>query len=142
LPAWLFPVDCLNRAAYCAGMTPTSTAQFLADLLQRTEALAEQQAAEFLKILLVATWTDFKPYLPYAAALLFIWLVVTSVQAMFGRTGMLGSLFYHVFYFAILGIVLWIWGLQLIFNPLFDLICFAIYRFCYWLTGLALERFK
>ncbi len=123
-------------------MTPTSTAQFITDLFQKTEVLAEQQAAVFLKMLLISVWTYFKPYLPYVVTILFGGLIIASVKAMFGKTGMLGSLLYHIFYFAVLGIVLWIMGLQLVFNPYFDLVCFVIYRLCYWLTGIVLEKFK
>ena len=99
-------------------------------------------AVDFLRSILAALWTSFQPYFPYAVAILFVLLVIASVDAMLGRTGMLGSLLYHIFYFGILGVIVWIEGLEILLNPYFDLIGLALYRFCYWLTGVILQKFR
>ena len=59
-----------------------------------------------------------------------------------GRTGMLGSLLYHIFYFGILGIIVWINGFGILFNPYLDLIDLILYLVCYFLTGLVLDKFR
>jgi len=112
------------------------------DFFQNIMASSTAVATEFLRSIFSAFWTSFQPYFPYAVAVLFILLVMASINAMLGRTGMLGSLLYHIFYFAILGIIVWIEGLEILLNPYFDLIGLVLYRFCYWLTGLILQKFR
>ncbi|KKP93020.1 MAG: hypothetical protein UR98_C0012G0003 [Parcubacteria group bacterium GW2011_GWA1_36_12] len=112
------------------------------DFLQNIMASSTSVAVDFLRSILAALWTSFQPYFPYAVAILFVLLVIASVDAMLGRTGMLGSLLYHIFYFGILGVIVWIEGLEILLNPYFDLIGLALYRFCYWLTGVILQKFR
>lgn len=92
--------------------------------------------------MLVSAKPTIDHYLPYLIGLLFVLLIIASVKAMLGWTGALGSLLYHVFYFGILGIILKVKGLEILFNPYFDLICAVIYHVCYWLTGLILRSFR
>jgi hypothetical protein len=112
------------------------------DFLQNIMASSTIVAVDFLRSILVVLWASFQPCFPYAVAVLFVFLIIASVNAMLGRTGMLGSLLYHIFYFGILGIIIWIKGLEILLNPYFDLIGFILYRFCYWLTGIILQKVR
>ncbi len=87
-------------------------------------------------------WSGLLPYFPYVMVVLFIWLILASINAFMGRTGMLGSLLYHIFYFGILGIIVWINGFGILFNPYLDLIDLILYLVCYFLTGLVLDKFR
>jgi hypothetical protein len=121
----------------------TSTIGFFpTDFYQKIEASTTALLVTGTQAIVSALLAPLLPYLPWAIGFLFIVLVIASVKAMFGRTGMLGSLLYHIFYFGILGIVVWIMGVQILFNAYFDLICAVLYRLCYWLTGLILDKFK
>jgi hypothetical protein len=123
-------------------MTPTSTATFLADLIKKTLDQVPTMGASILRPILAALWISFQPYLPYAIGGLFIVLIVVSIMALYGETGALGSLLYHLLYFGIFGIIVWIRGLEILFSDYFDLICVVLYPICYWLTGLILKKFK
>jgi len=112
------------------------------DFFQNIMASSTSVATDLLWSVFGAFWISFQPYFPYAVAVLFILLIIASINAMLGRTGMLGSLLYHIFYFAILGVIVWIEGLDILLNPFFDLIAFIVYRVCYWLTGIILQKFR
>ncbi len=61
---------------------------------------------------------------------------------MLGRWGSLGSILYNVIFAAILGLIVLIWGLEILFNTYFELIAAFIYLISYQLTGLIIKRFK
>ena len=112
------------------------------DFFQNIIASSTSEAVDLLRSVFAVFWTSFQPYFPYAVTILFVLLIIASIKAMLGQTGMLGSLFYHIFFFTILGIIIWIKGLEVLLSPFFNLIGFILYRVCYWLTGMILERFR
>ena len=112
------------------------------DLLQNIIASSTAIAVEFAKSILMVLWTSLWPYRFYIVAFVFILFIIASVKAMLGRTGMLGSLLYHIIYFGILALIIWIKGLEILLNPFFDLIGFILYSVCYWLTGIILQKFR
>jgi hypothetical protein len=121
----------------------SSTLLFLpSDFFSKFFEYSETMAIGLIEAILKTTFINLIPYWPYIFGSLFILLIVASVKALFGRVGMFGSLLYHVFYFSILTIIVLISGMGIVFNPFFDLICFSIYRFCYWMVGLILQRFR
>jgi hypothetical protein len=121
----------------------SSTLLFLpSDFFSKLFEYSETMAIGLIEAILKTTFINLMPYWPYVFGGLFILLIVASIKALFGRVGMLGSLLYHIFYFAILAIIVWINGIEIIFNPFFDLICFIIYRFCYWVVGLILQKLR
>jgi len=132
----------ISSAPKFSYITCMAQSLILPDLFQNIMASSTVIAVEFAKSILTALWTSFQPYFPYAAAVLFVLLIIASVNAMLGRTGMLGSLLYHIFYFGILGVIIWIKGLGILLNPFFDLIGFLVYRICYLLTGIILQKFR
>lgn len=89
-----------------------------------------------------SVWQVYKPYVPAAVAVLFVLLLVAIVKASFGRRGSLGSLLYHIFYFGLLGIIIWIKGWGVLLGDYFDIIIALLYPLCYWLTGLCIKRFR
>lgn len=113
-----------------------------ANFIQQIEASSTEYSVAMLRTILSGLKPTIEHYLPYLIGLLFMLLIIASVKAMLGRTGALGSLLYHIFYFGILGIIIKVKGLEVLFNPYFDLICAIVYRFCYWLTGLILNKFR
>lgn len=123
-------------------MTTSSAFLFSTDFYQKIAASSTATAISMLQAIIGATMPSILPYVPWAMGVLFIGLVIASIKALFGQTGMLGSLLYHVFYFGILGIIIWMKGLEIVFNVYFDLICAIVYRACYWLTGLILVKFR
>jgi len=112
------------------------------DFLQNIIASSTVLGIEVAKSILIVFWTSLQPYRFYIVALAFLLFIIASVKAMLGRTGMLGSLLYHVFYFGILAVIIWIKGLKILLNPFFDLIVFILYNVCYWLTGIILQNFR
>ncbi len=112
------------------------------DLGQRILASSTEMGTFIFQTVATATLRASVPYLPWIVGGLFFLLVLASVKALLGETGMLGSLLYHIFFFGILAIIIWIAGWGIIFNPYFDVLTFVLYRFCYWLVGLILEKFK
>jgi len=112
------------------------------DFLQNIIASSTVLGIEVAKSILIVLWASLQPYRFYIAALAFLVFIIASVKAMLGRTGMLGSLLYHVFYFGFLAIIIWIKGLEIFLNPFIGLICFIIYTVCYWLTGIILQNFR
>lgn len=123
-------------------MTTSSALFFPTDFLKNIEASSTDLAVSMLQEVAKSALRGFLPYIPWAVGILFVGLVVASIRAILGRTGMLGSLLYHIFYFGILATIVWIKGLGILFNPYFDLICAVLYTLCYWLTGLILKRIK
>jgi hypothetical protein len=114
---------------------------FLSDLFQKILNQSLVSAVELTKQFASAIWSSLKPYWPYLVVGLFVILLYLTIRAMLGKWGALGSLLYHLFYFGILGIIVLIKGWEILFNPLFDLIAFVVYRLAYTLTGLFLRRF-
>jgi len=112
------------------------------DFLQNTIASSTVLGIEVAKSILIVFWTSLQSYRFYIVALAFLLFIIASVKAMLGRTGMLGSLVYHVLYFGFLVIIIWIKGLGIFLNPFIGLICFIIYIVCYWLTGIILRNFQ
>ncbi len=81
-----------------------------------------------------------KPYLPYILAALFILLIITTLKAMLGEWGALGSLLYHILYFGGWAIIIWLKGFEIFFNPFVDLLAFALYKICFWIVGTILRK--
>jgi signal transduction histidine kinase len=115
---------------------------FPSDFLQKILEQIPASAAGLTKQFAEAMWLSVQPYWPYLAIGLFVLLFISTIRAMFGKWGVLGSLLYHIIYFGILGIIVWIKGWEILFNPLFDLISFVIYRLAYMLVGLILRKFR
>ena len=121
--------------------TPTLFAtDFLNQFIKQMQEQSISFAVEFSKMMIEMIWLSLKPYWPYLAIGFFVLLLWLTIKAMLGEWGALGSLIYHVIYFAILGIFIAIKGWEIIFNPLFDLLAWIFYRFSYWLTGLILSK--
>ena len=121
----------------------TSVSQFLpADFFQKLQDQSTAQAVALLRGIIDAALPRLTPYLPLALGILFVLLIIASVKALFGRTGTLGSLLYHIFYFGILVTTVWIRGLEVLFSAYFDAVCAVLYPFCYWLTGQVIRKFK
>ena len=112
------------------------------DLLQNIIASSTAMAVEVAKSILMVLWTSLWPYRFYIIIFVFLLFIIASVKAMLGRTGMLGSLLYHVLYFGVLAIFIWIKGLEILLNPFFDLIGFILYIVCYRLVGIILQNFR
>ena len=115
---------------------------FLSDLFQKILDQTVVSAVELTKQFADAMWSSVEPYWPYLAVGLFVILLYLTIKAMLGKWGALGSLLYHIIYFGILGIIVWIKGWEILFNPLFDLISFVVYRLTYTLVGVVLQKFK
>jgi hypothetical protein len=123
-------------------MSPTSTAKFISDLLSKIEEESTKMGVVFLRLLIASLWAALQPYLPYIIGIFFLIVLIAMVKALFGETGMLGSVLYHVFFFGTLGIIVAIYGLEIFFNAYFDLISFLIYVVSFRLTGLILKKFS
>jgi hypothetical protein len=123
-------------------MTSTTLSLLPPDFISKIMESAQKFEVDLANAIFKTTLAHVMPYWPYIIGILFIFLIVASIKAFYGRTGMLGSLLYHILYIAIFGIFIWTLGIEIIFNPFFDLICFIVYRFCYWLVGLMLQKFK
>jgi DNA segregation ATPase FtsK/SpoIIIE-like protein len=121
----------------------TTTSSFLPpDFVSKIMESAQKFGVDLVSAILKTTLAHAIPYWPYIIGILFVFLIIASIKAFYGRTRMLGSLLYHVFYFTVFGIIILINGVEIIFNPLFDLICFIIYTLCYWLVGLILQKLR
>lgn len=121
----------------------TSTPTFIpADFFKQIETNTVQYGVGFIRMIFTILWAAFRPYLPYAIGILFIMAVVAMIKALLGQTGTLGSLLYHIFFFGILGVIIAIYGLDIVFNSYFELITFAIYVISYHITGLILKSFR
>ncbi len=57
-------------------------------------------------------------------------------------TGRIGSLFYNIFYFGILLIIIKIYGLEILFSDLSDIIYALLHPVAYYSTGLVLDKIK
>jgi hypothetical protein len=112
------------------------------DFLQNIIASSTAIAVEIMESVLMVFWVSLQPYCLYVVASVFLLFIIASVRAMLGRTGMLGSLVYHVFYFGFLALIIWIKGLEILLNPFFGLIGFIVYVACYWLVGIILQKFR
>ena len=126
----------------------TSTDPFLTsqeklkELLQTIQDEIIRQGVAMFRGAAHLAWQLFTPYLLYAIGILFLVLLYAVIKASLGRWGTLGSLLYHIFYFGILGIIVWITGFEIFFNGYFDMIAALLYPVCYFITGLLLERFR
>ncbi len=127
-------------------MPATTTSQIQTfipqDFFPNFLAQLEVETTKNLGLLAGTMWQIIKPYIPLLIGVLFIVLVFATIKAMFGKWGTLGSVLYHVFFFALLGIIVWIKGWGIFLSAYFDIITTILYRLCYWLTGLILQRFK
>ena len=140
-PSVLPGFDLIAILAYvCLEMT--STPPLFVIPLQQIIVSSTAIGGSFLQAIAVSTFHDLMPYLPLILGVLFALIIVAFAKALFGETGMLGSLLYNIFFFIVLGIVIWIKGWGIFLSDYFDLITFAIYLFCYWLVGLILKQFK
>ncbi|MFA6603328.1 MAG: hypothetical protein WCT10_00635 [Patescibacteria group bacterium] len=110
------------------------------DFFQKIQAEATAQATAILESTIESLKPTIWHLLPFVIGGLVLILVVALIKAAMGRWGTLGSLLYHLFYFGILGIILWIKGPGLLFSAYFDLIIAVLYPLCYWLTGLVLQE--
>ena len=124
-------------------MTSTTTQlifphDFFPKIIESSTAMAVEWIQAAFKIIL----NQILPYWPYIFGGLFILFMIATAKALLGQVGMLGSLLYHIFYIITLGVIILIGGFGLFYNPFFDLICFATYRFCYWAVGLILHKIK
>jgi hypothetical protein len=115
---------------------------FPPDFWQKIMASSTEMGISMLQTIANSTLRASVPYLPWILGILFLLLILASVKALLGETGMLGSLLYHIFFLGILAIVIWAAGWGIVFNAFFDLVTFALYRFCYWLVGLILQKFR
>jgi len=121
----------------------TTTPTFIPkDFINTISEETTKAGVSMLRAFLEALWHSYGHYLPYVIGIFFILLMVAMVKAMLGRTGQLGSLLYHLFYFGFIGILVWIYGLEIFFNSYFDLLCFIIYVVSYYLVGLFLKKFR
>ena len=112
------------------------------DFWQKIMASSTAMVVSILQVAASSTLHDSIPYLPWIIGGLFLLLMLASIKAFLGETGMLGSLLYHIFFLGIMAIIIWIAGWGIIFNAYFDGITFVLYRLCYWLVGLILQKFK
>lgn len=109
------------------------------DFFEKIMQEATGQTIVGLKQGLVAFAPTFWAILPY---LTIVWLVVgvvVFVKAVGGRWGAFGSWLYHTFYTVVMGLLIWIGGLEILFNTYFDLFSLGFYFFCFWLSGRVLK---
>lgn len=67
--------------------------------------------------------------------------IATTIKAMLGRWGSLGSFLYNFFYFGILFIIGLIWGPEIFVNDIFKTATAVIlYPVCYWLSGYVMDK--
>jgi hypothetical protein len=112
------------------------------DFWQKIMASSTAMVVSIIQITASSTLHDLMPYLSWVIGGLFLFLIIASIKALLGETGMLGSLLYHIFFLGILAIIIWIAGWGIIFNAYFDVVTFVLYRLCYWLVGRILQKFK
>jgi hypothetical protein len=112
------------------------------DLFDKAQETGQAWALELLRAILKSTWSTLSPFWPYALGGFFLILIVVMAKWMMGQTGPLGSLLYHAFYFSILALILWIGGLEILFNPIFDILYALLYPLSYYLTGRILRRVR
>jgi len=73
----------------------------------------------------------------------FIILFISTLKAMIGRWGALGSILYNTFYFGTLFILGLIFGPQIFIDDVFKMACTIIlYPTCYLLVGLILDKVR
>lgn len=120
----------------------SSTQFFPPDFFPQIIASSTTMAVEFLRLILRTMWSSFQPYLFYIIGFFFLILVIATIKAMFGQWGLLGSIVYHVIFCAILGLIIVIWGLEILFNSYFELITALVYLISYRLAKLIIRRFK
>ena len=121
-------------------MTSLLPPDFFQQLLQQIQDQATIFATEMVKMITGMIWSLLRPYWSYLVVSFSLLLIIATIKAMLGQWGVLRSLLYHLFYFGILGIFIAIKGWGILFNPLFDLIAWIVYRVSYKLTGLILGK--
>lgn len=73
----------------------------------------------------------------------FIIFFISTLKAMIGRWGALGSILYNTFYFGTLFILGLIFGPQIFIDDVFKMTCIVIlYPICYLLVGLILDKIR
>lgn len=112
------------------------------DFYQKIVEESTKWGVAFINIMAITVWSGIKQNLQYIIGLFFVFSVIAVFKALSGETGMLGSMLYHLFFFTILGIIIWIKGAEILFNTWFDLISFLIYMLSFKLTGLILAKLK
>ena len=123
-------------------MASSSLVIFPPNFFQKVQEESARFGVELMKTTGSMLWGSIQPLFPYIIGVFFIVVAVAMFRALLGETGMLGSVLYHLFFFSILGIITMMFGLEVLFNPWFDLISFLIYIASFRLTGLILQRIK
>ncbi|WKZ29449.1 MAG: hypothetical protein QY323_01820 [Patescibacteria group bacterium] len=120
----------------------TPTLMFPPDFWQKAITDGTAQAATILRPIFTQAALAIWHHAPAIIAVVSLLLVIALFKAAFGYWGMLGSLLYHIFYFSIFGVILWVRGPELLFSDYYELIGLILNPICYWLTGLILQRFR
>lgn len=118
------------------------TSTTISNLLVQTLASSTAIATDILKAVFNAILLSLLPYWPYFLGGFFVLLMVATIKLASGQWGAMGSLIYHVIYFGILGVIIAVKGVEILFDPIFDLIYILLYRVAYWLTGLILKQLR
>lgn len=105
----------------------SDTVLFMYNSIEKAQGEAVAFLVPLLQKGLVDMWLHYKWFI-----IIFVVLFLFSKYLDRG----IGSVYYNTVYFTLLVIALKIFGLDLIFNAYFDIICFCIYIFSYRITGL------
>ncbi len=113
-------------------MTPENVVEIFKDV----PGQVAQGAWEYLLLIL-------SNHLRAILLLIFVLFFATTMKAMMGRWGSLGSLLYNFFYFGILFIIGLFWGPEIFINDYFGFACAVVlYPICYFAAGVVLDRFR
>ena len=125
-------------------MAPTSTPLgpdfpkqmigLLFDSVEKGTLMGVRMVWDIVITLLTAHWLA-------VLLVIFVILVATTLKAMMGHWGSLGSLLYNILYFGTLLIIGLIWGPDVFADDYFNAACAVIlYPICYWIVGWILRK--
>jgi len=112
------------------------------NLLDQILASSQQVAADILKMVFNSLWSSLSPYWPYLVLAFFILVIIATIKLLCGQWGAMGSLIFNVIYFGVISVIVIIAGINILLNPIFDLICAILYPVSYRLTGLILRKIR
>lgn len=121
----------------------TSTVIFpIGKLLSDVMAKVPETCANVLRMLIPGLWKGFLPFLPYFLGLSAIVLVIAIFEALNGKTRSLGRILYRVIFWVIFGVLILIFGLELLFEDYTKLIMTIVGIITYGIVGIILAKFK
>lgn len=113
---------------------PKQVVNMMIDSFEKANMQAVHMLWNALMIFLSQHWV-------FVFLVLFAILIFTTLKAMLGRWGSLGSVLYNFLYFGTLFIVGLIWGPELFISDIFNATCTIIlYPVCYTIVGIILDK--